>query len=615
MRRRDFLTYVAVPAYSQQIPRSSPAPTGPRIRWQKKPGANVFEQVSCDGMPLVYRGGCGLLTASVANDGAKGKPAVFGLENEGGKVGVVEASFRHRLVNSGGGEDTLQAFLTLRNNGNEPLTLSVEFTTSAHPSRAYGTERAHLPLTANGMCHHAVLKSMGQEQLQDCDCFAGRPGENSGGLVAHYREPQESDPSTRTTRAPLLVPLVDVHHPDVSWRCALFASPMRPWRIAAFGGPRGGGGWSCGMRIRLGAGQEVTERCQLLLHEGGPEIAWRAFHRLAVRESSARPAWLDEALVHYYDFLGPGGPAGKRGLGWEQDAARFREFKVSIATQHGYYPFLGDYIHPDRKRWNAMASDSHGAFEMSIERIKERCKLARANGARAAVYLHTAGFDSASPVADKLREAALTGADGRPVAYAWQGPETVGALWHMSIASEAWRGHLLQQAQWIMELVGPDLFVIDETFGGLGYDDRPGHGGGMSSSMIEFLSGLRRIVRSFGPDKAVLTSDCSLANFVLWADGEGGDHAYSSLLGHELYRKPPVRYLAALGGRPWLPCAWQFTALWDAQMDLARKTSAGVGVSNGWIEYSGLTALPAKTKSKILRDLEEAKLLRAKRRP
>jgi hypothetical protein len=42
------------------------------------------------------------------------------------------------------------------------------------------------------------------------------------------------------------------------------------------------------------------------------------------------------------------------------------------------------------------------------------------------------------------------------------------------------------------------------------------------------------------------------------ADGEGGDHAYASLLGHELYRRTPVQCLASLGNRFWLPCAWQF---------------------------------------------------------
>jgi hypothetical protein len=94
-----------------------------------------------------------------------------------------------------------------------------------------------------------------------------------------------------------------------------------------------------------------------------------------------------------------------------------------------------------------------------------------------------------------------------------------------------------------------------------------------------------------------------LASFVLWADGEAGDHAYPPLLGHRLYRKMPVRYLAALGDKPWRPCAWLFQKFWDAQMDLARKIGAGVGVSNGWLEYTGLARLSADIAKKMQTDI------------
>ena len=32
-----------------------------------------------------------------------------------------------------------------------------------------------------------------------------------------------------------------------------------------------------------------------------------------------------------------------------------------------------------------------------------------------------------------------------------------------------------------------------------------------------------------------------MSPFVLWADGEVGDHAYPNLLGHQLYTQEPVR--------------------------------------------------------------------------
>jgi hypothetical protein len=64
-----------------------------------------------------------------------------------------------------------------------------------------------------------------------------------------------------------------------------------------------------------------------------------------------------------------------------------------------------------------------------------------------------------------------------------------------------------------------------------------------------------------------------------------------------------VRFLAALGDKPWRPCAWLFQQQWPAQMKLARQVAAGVGVSNGWLEYTGLARLPADAKAKIVADI------------
>jgi hypothetical protein len=559
------------------------------VRWDKKPGANFYTQAYCDGLPLVYRGGAGLLTCKV--DAAR-----LGLDAASTRVGDVEAHLEHHLV-----DGLLAAELRVTNHGPAKQTLSIEFASSAHPSQSYGQERAHLPFTAGP---HAVLKGIGKQEVLASDQFIGRPGENAGSMEAFYREPQVNNPRPEDARKLLLIPLTDIHHPDIGWRIALFCSPERPWRVAAYGGPRGQGGWSLTTRVTLGVGEELREKCFLLVHGGGPEVAWSAYHKYARRDTTPRVEWLDRVRVHYYDFLGPAGPEGRRGEGYIEDAKHFAEFHVGLATQHGYYPMLGDYLDPQRKRWRAMPSDSHGWFEMSIEEMRARVKLTRAAGAKAAIYMHTAGFDSASKYAPALRDAVLIHHHGKSEPYSWEGPETVGPLWHMSIASEAWRKHLLRQAQWIMELLQPDAIVLDETFGGMGFDFREGRPRALSGFMIGFLSELRRLVHSFGRDKALLASDCALASMVQWTDGEGGDHAYGSLLGQEEYRKVPVRYLAALGGKPWLACAWQFVGFWTEQMDLARKTGAGVGVSNGWIEYSGLTRLTPAVKGRVIRDIE-----------
>jgi len=579
MERRTFLTTLAG-APLAAAPQSVPASL---VRWTRDEDTRLYTQAHCGGTPLVYRGGWGLLTARVKPEGA------------------CQVSLAHRLLRSGrGGEDILEAELAIRNASREQRALEVSFATSAHPTEAFGRERAHLPFTAGA---HAVLRSLGKIETLDCDRHIGRPGENAAGFSADYLEPFATEPAVTDVRRLLLIPLADIYHPEIPWRIALFASPLRPWGVAATSEPRGEGGWTFTTKVVVPAGGEVREKCYLFVHEGDAPIAWRAFHDIAFPDREPRPGWLQNAHVHYYDFLGPG-EDGRRGAGYDLDVGHFREFHVGMATQHGYYPVLGDYLKPGRDRWMAMTSDLHGACEMSVEKMRARVKATRAAGTKAAIYLHTAGFDSASPCAAALRDSQLTYADGKTYPYAWQGPETVGELWHMSIASQAWRQHLLDQARNVMEMIRPDAIVLDETFGGLGYDFHRDRRGPLSPHMIGFLRDLRALVHSYGTDKALLTSDCALANFVMWADGEGGDHAYGSLLGNEFYRKAPVRYMAALGARRWLPCAWQFTQFWNYQMDLARKTGAGVGVSNGWIEYTGLHRLHPKLRARLIADIE-----------
>ena len=177
----------------------------------------------------------------------------------------------------------------------------------------------------------------------------------------------------------------------------------------------------------------------------------------------------------------------------------------------------------------------------------------------------------------------------------------------MSVASPAWREHLLQQARWIMELLDPDAIVMDETFAVLGYDHHPHRRGPLGPHGIEWMRQMRALGASFGPDKAFLTSDCAISNMVMWADGDAGDHAYAGLLGHPLYRRAPVRYLAALGDKPWCPCAWHFRRFWPEQMELARTVGAAVGVSNGWLEYTGLARLPSSVRQRMIRDVESAR--------
>jgi len=241
---------------------------------------------------------------------------------------------------------------------------------------------------------------------------------------------------------------------------------------------------------------------------------------------------------------------------------------------------------------------------MTIEKIKARVDATRKAGVHPAIYMHYTILDEGSPLFESMRDSILVDANGTPTPFGWEGPDVIKKTWRMSPTSAQWRDHLVQQAQWIMELFNPDAIVLDETFTALGYDHHKTHGGPLSVGGIELMRQLRATVRSFGPDKALFASDCSMGNLCLWGDGEAGDHCYDRLLGHELYRKPPIRYMAALGEKAWLPCAWLFKSLWPAQVDLARKVAAAVGVTNGWGDNLGLARLPQDARQQMLKDIE-----------
>ena len=364
-------------------------------------------------------------------------------------------------------------------------------------------------------------------------------------------------------------------------------------------------GWSVQTVVTLAPGQEFTDRCFLLIHRGDATNAWSIFHRFAHHEDWPPVDWLAGVRVHYFDFLSAANPADRRGDGYGAAIPHFREFHVGLATQHGYYPCMGDYIHPDRPAWLAMQKDPNGPVPMSFDNIKTRLKTTREAGSRAAIYMHLTALDDSSEKSfPGLRSARLIGHDGQPVKYPWNGPDVKGGLWQMSMAAPEWRAHLLQQARWIMEILQPDAIAVDETFTGLGYDEHPDRRGPLSQHSIGFFRQLRTLVRSFGKDCALLTSDCAMSGFALWADGECGDHAYATLLGDPNYRRPPLRYRAVLGEKPWLPCAWDFRKFWNQQMELARSSArTGVGVSNGWIEFTGLHRLPAAERARMTADI------------
>jgi hypothetical protein len=572
------------------------------LAWQCDTATKLFTGVSADGKPLAARNDAGLLDGFCRlSVGGSGEAVRLGVRQSRSRLGPLHLELHHRLLaGAGAGEDLLEATLSVRNEGDRPQQVEACFLIGAQPGPETSGQRVYVPLSAAGGSRDQRFAALGVDDfLEDCEQPA-----DTGGFVCHYLEPMASFPAERTTRALLLAPVVDVFRPSHPWRVAFFTSSDQPARFRLTGEHGAGAAWEAGRTMTIPADKTMTSRCWLHVHRGDASVSWRAFQRFGHREDHPPIPWTREFKVHYYDFLSSAqGNNGRRGDGYEYDLPFFRDFRVGLATQHGYYPHLGDYIRPERKAWPAMPGDKQGSAEMSFDKMRSRILATREAGAKAAVYLHPVLFDDAAPNFHELCGSVLVDEKGTRVPFPWEGPDTQGRNWRASLASARWREHLLRQAQWVMEILSPDAIVVDETFAGLGYDYHPGRAGPMSAGAIDFYRKLRTLVRSFGADRAVFASDCSLAPFVYWFDGECGDHAYPSLLGRPSYMQEPVRFLAALGDKPWRPCSWHFQHTWDDQMKLARKVGAGVGVSNGWIEFTGLHGLPEAAKARILADI------------
>jgi len=600
MKRREFLVKTGLVAGGIMSKGSFAATQGGiRIRWGREGDSRLYSTVACEGQAVIHSQSPGLFDA-FCHLAAESPDQVTRLDAKQpvAKHGPLRAEVNHRLRNSGSaaGEDLLESTLTVRNTSAIPQQVVLGFATSVHPSADVKSQRVYLPLSAAGLSRDGRFKALGVKNfLRDSDQKLG-----DSELAAHYLEPMASFPKERHTRALLLAPVLDMYHPQAPLRVAIFTPSDEPMRFTlATKQPQ-----RTSRCVTIPPGATHTQRGWLMLHTGDAAVAWRAFHRFAHREEFPVPSWVRQFKVHYYDFLSSvQGRNGRRGDGYEAALAHFAEFRVGMATQHGYYPAIGDFINPNRKIWQAMRGDKQGAADMSLEKMQARIKATHAAGAKAAIYLHAAILDDASPCFAQLRDCVQIGAKGQRMKYGWTGPDTAGKNWRMSLASQPWREHLLQQAGWIMDILQPDAIVMDETFVGIGYDHHPDRRGAISAGAIDFYRKLRSVVHGFGNDKAFLTSDCSMSPFVLWADGECGDHAYPLLLGHPLYTQEPVRYLAALGDKPWRPCAWHFHRMWPAQMKLACQVAAGIGVANGWLEFTGLGRLPADVKAKMIADI------------
>lgn len=575
------------------------------MKWMKTSGSNMFSQVICDGQNFVRFSNASVMDACCfIEDGTNGK-SVLNLRpgSEESEQFGLKANLRHQLHKSGMaiGEDLLEATLVVRNTGSSIKGIDVKFISSTHASDQFAEQKLYVPISAAGLFkddRHASIGSL--DFLTDCDNMVGKDS-----FACHYLEPMASNPTVRKTTALLLAPVIDSYYPGTPWRVAMFTESSQACEFKQSTNEQNIPVWSTQQRITLKAGEERVMRCFLQVHKGDSGIAWKAFHHFGHHEIAEVPEWLREVKVHYYDFLSSAhGKEGHRGDGYEADLEYFKQYRVGMATQHGYYPSIGDFLQPDRPSWQAMRGDKNGSVEMSVKKMKERIAATRAVGTHPAVYMHTLCFDDASPLFGKLKASIMVNEQGKQIPYPWSNVDTAGSNWFMSFAAKDWRDHLLKQTEYIMEILNPDAIVFDETFLCLGYDEHPDRKGPLSAHSIPYMIEMRDLIHSYGKDKALLTSDCSMAGMVLWADGEAGDHSYPNLLGNPLYRKMPIRFQAPLCSKPWIPCSWHFIQMWEPQMDLARKINTGVGVANGYIEFNGLKGLPTDVATVIKKDIQ-----------
>ena len=365
-----------------------------RIRWTRNRDKGLVSAVACDGQPLpVTNPGVQVLDAALGIHGkAAGKRVRLNATRPVTRLGSLHAKLRHRLLTGDKNENVLEAEISIRNESNQAEKVEVTLLSSLQPGADLTRQQIYIPLSAAGGCRDKRFAALGVRQfLEDCNQKIG-----SAGFACHYLEPMASFPAERTTKALLLAPVVDIFHPSRPWRVAIFSQSDQPVRFRHTGK---GGVWEMGRTITVPLGKTRKLRGWLHLHRGDASEAWRAFHRFGHHEDHTAVGWTREFKVHYYDFLSSAqGKNGRRGDGYEADLRSFPEFRVGLATQHGYYPQIGDYIHPDRKTWLAMRGDKQGAAKMSLEKMRERIKATRATGSKAAIYMHPVCFDDASPL-------------------------------------------------------------------------------------------------------------------------------------------------------------------------------------------------------------------------
>jgi hypothetical protein len=108
--------------------------------------------VACDGAPLsASNGAVGVLNGAFRRrEGAGSEVVRLGADRATARLGPVRVEMRHRLRDSGGGEDVVEAAAVIRNEGDGPQEVEAVFLSSLQPGADLARQWAYLPLSAAG---------------------------------------------------------------------------------------------------------------------------------------------------------------------------------------------------------------------------------------------------------------------------------------------------------------------------------------------------------------------------------------------------------------------------------------------------------------------------------
>ena len=176
----------------------------------------------------------------------------LGVDRPARSSGRCIVELQHRLLDSGAGEDLLEAEISIRNEADQAQEVEVTFLTSVQPGADITQQRIYIPLSAAGGSRDGRFAALGvKEFLEDCQQQVGAKD-----FACHYLEPMASFPAERTTRALLLAPVVDVFQPARPWRVAMFMSSDQPARFRFTGDYGSGQVWEAGRTVTVPAGPD-----------------------------------------------------------------------------------------------------------------------------------------------------------------------------------------------------------------------------------------------------------------------------------------------------------------------------------------------------------------------